>query len=339
MEFAFTGSLPGFHPEKQHYMRNKESGDSFSGHVTHCMKVNKYRKHCFRPVVFLVRMVLRQPPQPYSEPLWTILGQRDPLRRALRRLLCWLHLPRHFHSLEPHSDTSWHLLRSSEVTSENPSQNPRDLLRSSPMRSPCVGHCSSLSEHLSMIWLNDAEVFFLYGKLCPSFATFRELRTVNHSHHPESKKEDLQKKNSAPSALMGDMNVLKRLAKPDLPQRFSGCHGCFHEDQGRTNPAFSKPCLFLSDTRHFRHFRRFRGSEEQSPYFQWVECKFVIFAVFVKTAPFWQGTKARFTKNTVCATPRRVAKGGHHDCFLIPSTRKGKEATHTHTQVWERRNH
>ena len=34
---------------------------------------------------------------------------------------------------------------------------------------------------------------------------------------------------------------------------------------------FSKPCLFLSDTRHFRHFRRF----------QWVECKFVIFAVFV----------------------------------------------------------
>ena len=73
--------------------------------------------------------------------------------------------------------------------------------------------------------------------------------------------------------------------------------------QGRTNPAFSKPCLFLSETRHFRHFRRFRWSEEPSPCFQWVECKFVIFAVFVKTAPFWQGTKARFTKNTVCATP------------------------------------
>ena len=29
--------------------------------------------------------------------------------------------------------------------------------------------------------------------------------------------------------------------------------------QGRTNPVFSKPCLFLSDTRHFRHFRCFRG--------------------------------------------------------------------------------
>ena len=73
--------------------------------------------------------------------------------------------------------------------------------------------------------------------------------------------------------------------------------------QGRTNPAFSQPCLFLSNTRHFRHFRRFRGSEEPNPCFQWVECKFVIFAVFVKTAPFWQGTKTRFTKNTVCATP------------------------------------
>ena len=56
--------------------------------------------------------------------------------------------------------------------------------------------------------------------------------------------------------------------------------------QGRTNPAFSKPCLFLSDTRHFRHFRRFQGSEERRLCFQWVECKFVIFAVFVKTTPF-----------------------------------------------------
>ena len=36
--------------------------------------------------------------------------------------------------------------------------------------------------------------------------------------------------------------------------------------QGRTNPAFSKPCLCQNDTRHFRRFRR--GSEEQSPCFQ-----------------------------------------------------------------------
>ena len=73
--------------------------------------------------------------------------------------------------------------------------------------------------------------------------------------------------------------------------------------QGRANSVFAKPCLCLSDTRHFRHFRRFRGSEERSPCFQWVECKFVIFAVFVKTvAPFWQGTQTQFTKNTACAT-------------------------------------
>ena len=73
--------------------------------------------------------------------------------------------------------------------------------------------------------------------------------------------------------------------------------------QGRASPAFSKPYLCLSDTRHFRHFRRFRGSEERSPCFQWVECKFVIFAVFVETAGFWQGTKTGFTQNIVCATP------------------------------------
>ena len=58
--------------------------------------------------------------------------------------------------------------------------------------------------------------------------------------------------------------------------------------QGRTNPALSKPCLGLSDTRHFRHFRHFRGSEERSPCLQWVECKFVIFAVFVKAGPFFE---------------------------------------------------
>ena len=29
--------------------------------------------------------------------------------------------------------------------------------------------------------------------------------------------------------------------------------------QGKTNPAFSKPCFCLSDTRHFRHFVAFGG--------------------------------------------------------------------------------
>ena len=63
----------------------------------------------------------------------------------------------------------------------------------------------------------------------------------------------------------------------------------FHQFQGRTNLAFSKPCLCLSDARHFCHFRRFRVSEERNPCFQWVECRFVIFAVFVKS--FGRGQK------------------------------------------------
>ena len=58
--------------------------------------------------------------------------------------------------------------------------------------------------------------------------------------------------------------------------------------QGRTNPAFSKPCLCLSDT---RHFRRFRGSEERSPCFQQVECKFATFTIFSSKQPFLTGDK------------------------------------------------
>ena len=85
----------------------------------------------------------------------------------------------------------------------------------------------------------------------------------------------------------------------DLPSR----HQPIPLYQGRTNPALSKPCLCLSDTRHFHHFRRFRGGLRSEYCFQWVECKFVIFAVFVKTAPFWHGTTTRVTKNTVCANP------------------------------------
>ena len=37
--------------------------------------------------------------------------------------------------------------------------------------------------------------------------------------------------------------------------------------QGRASPAFSKPCLCVSDTHHFRHFRRCRGRDERNPCF------------------------------------------------------------------------
>ena len=70
---------------------------------------------------------------------------------------------------------------------------------------------------------------------------------------------------------------------------------CLLEER-RTNPAFSKPLLCLSDTCHFRSFCRFRGSEQRNPYFQWVEGEFVIFAVFVNAAPFWQWAKTRLPK-------------------------------------------
>ena len=62
-------------------------------------------------------------------------------------------------------------------------------------------------------------------------------------------------------------------------------------------------CLCLSDT---RHFRRFRGSEEQSPCLQWVECKFAIFAVFLKTGRPLFGRRQVYQK-TVCATPTEEA--------------------------------
>ena len=73
--------------------------------------------------------------------------------------------------------------------------------------------------------------------------------------------------------------------------------------QGIANPAFSKPCLCLNDTCHFRHFRRFWGSEERNPYFQW-RMQVRHFRRFRQNGLFLAGDKEdRFTKNTVCATP------------------------------------
>ena len=86
---------------------------------------------------------------------------------------------------------------------------------------------------------------------------------------------------------------------------------------GKNKPGFSKPCLFLSDTRHFRRFRRFRGSEERSPCFQWVECKFVIFAVFVKTALFLAGDKNTVYQKTRFAPPRFFS--WRKNCLGVPA--------------------
>ena len=77
----------------------------------------------------------------------------------------------------------------------------------------------------------------------------------------------------------------------------------FANNRERTKPACSKPCLCLCDT---RHFRRFRGSEERSPSFSGPLGTMLIrhFRHFRQNGSSWQKTKTRFTKNTVCATPK-----------------------------------
>ena len=74
--------------------------------------------------------------------------------------------------------------------------------------------------------------------------------------------------------------------------------------KSKSSPAFSQPCLCLSDTRHLRNFRRFRGFEERSPCFQ-LECKFVIFAVFVKNGPFLAGDKTTVYQNHDLCHPEK----------------------------------
>ena len=68
--------------------------------------------------------------------------------------------------------------------------------------------------------------------------------------------------------------------------------------QGRTNPAFLDP------------FRRLRGSEERSPCFQG-RMQIRHLHRFRQNGPFWQETKTRFTKDTVCATPTLCLETAH----------------------------
>ena len=88
----------------------------------------------------------------------------------------------------------------------------------------------------------------------------------------------------------------------------------FREEQTRLflNHAFAWVTLTIAS------FLSFSGVWGRNPCLQWVECKFVIFAVFVKTAPDWQRTKTRFTKNTVCATPtkQRLWPNNFGDSFV-----------------------
>ena len=51
-------------------------------------------------------------------------------------------------------------------------------------------------------------------------------------------------------------------------------------------------------------FSSFRGVRAAKPLLYWLECRFVIFAIFIQKPPFSGGTKARFTKGTVFGTPK-----------------------------------
>ena len=64
----------------------------------------------------------------------------------------------------------------------------------------------------------------------------------------------------------------------------------YARSSGNTNLAFSKPCLCLSDTRHFRQFRCFRGSEERNPCFNGKNAS-LSFSLFSSKCPFLAGDK------------------------------------------------
>ena len=84
-------------------------------------------------------------------------------------------------------------------------------------------------------------------------------------------------------------------------------------DSGKSKPGFSKSCLCLSDTRHFRHFRRFQGSEERSPGFQWVECKVVI-SPFSSKRSLLAGDKNTVYQKTLFAPPRVMRPSCNTSC-------------------------
>ena len=87
--------------------------------------------------------------------------------------------------------------------------------------------------------------------------------------------------------------------------------------QGRTNPAFPKPCLCMSDTRHFHHFRLFRGLEERNPCFQLLECKFVSFSRHFRQNglfAFGRGQKHGLPKTRFTKTRFTKTKNKHRVC-------------------------
>ena len=78
------------------------------------------------------------------------------------------------------------------------------------------------------------------------------------------------------------------------------------DSQGRANPAFSKPCLCLSDIHHFRLiFDVFGGPRcEALACFQWVECKFVKWGRFPQNGPLLVGRGQEQSLPKTLVSPR-----------------------------------
>ena len=79
---------------------------------------------------------------------------------------------------------------------------------------------------------------------------------------------------------------------------------------GRTNPAFSKPCLCLSDTRLFRHCRHFRGVRGAKPLFSVGRMQTRYFRRFRWNRPFLAGDKNTvYQKHGLCHPEDRGGVG------------------------------
>ena len=78
--------------------------------------------------------------------------------------------------------------------------------------------------------------------------------------------------------------------------------------QGPRNGAFGKPCPCPRGHPPFSSFSSFHGVRAAKPLLYWLECRFVIFAIFVKNLLFSGGTKARSTKSTVFGTPTNFVR-------------------------------
>ena len=82
-----------------------------------------------------------------------------------------------------------------------------------------------------------------------------------------------------------------------------------HHRSGES-PAFGKPWVCLSDTRHFRHSRRFRGSDEQKPCFEMCRMQTRHFRRLSQNPLFSAGDKTTVSQNHRSNNPDMTRRRG-----------------------------